>query len=41
MHCGDFDKYNRILATIYTNNEEGTEINVNKTMIDSKLVFPY
>jgi len=41
MECGDFDKYNRILATIFTKNEDGTKVNVNQTMIDSKLVFPY
>lgn len=39
--CGDFDKYNRILGTVFVIGSDNREINVNQTLIDSKLVFPY
>ena len=39
--CGDFDKYGRILGTVYALGPDGVEVNVNQAIIDSKLVFPY
>ena len=45
LHCGKFDKYGRLLGTIYTCGTCGTccnpSININEWMIENKYGYPY
>ena len=41
IRCGKLDKFGRILCDVFVLDSNGTDIHVNKHMIDSKLCFPY
>lgn len=42
VECGDWDKYGRLLGTIYLNEDDvGTENNLNNTLIKEKLAYKY
>ena len=41
VKCGNLDKFGRILCDVFVTNDQGAEVHVNQTMIDSGLVFRY